>query len=148
MKIIIGSDHGGYEMKELIKTYLISQDYVVEDKGCHNTDSVDYPNLAKDVCQNVLEEKDTLGVLVCGTGIGMSIMANKIDGIRAGLCHTELEAKLTREHNNANILCLGGRIIGTELANAIVDTFIKTKFSNDARHQRRVDMLNCSCELK
>lgn len=148
MKIIIGSDHGGYEMKEIVKKFLISLDYVVEDTGCFSEEATDYPEIAKTVSQEVLRNNENLGILICGTGIGMSIMANKIDGIRAGLCHTEIEAQLTREHNNANVLCLGGRIIGTELAKAIVKRFVETTFSQDERHQKRVEMLHLTCELK
>lgn len=142
MRIILGADHGGYEMKEIIKKHLIEQNLTVDDKGCYSTDSVDYPQIGKAVCQATLEDKDNLGILICGTGIGMSMMANKIEGIRAGLCHTEIEAKLTREHNNANILVLGGRILGPELAKAITDAFLKTPFSNDERHKRRICMFD------
>ncbi len=144
MKIIIGSDHGGFELKEILKTHLISKNHTVDDKGCYSTDSVDYPQIAEDVCKTTLEDKENLGILICGTGIGMSMMANKMKGIRAGLCHTEIEAKLTREHNNANVLVLGGRIIGSELAKAIADTFIATDFSNEERHERRVCMMDGS----
>lgn len=142
MRIIIGADHGGYEMKEILKIHLISQNYTVDDKGCYSTDSVDYPLIAQDVCKATLEDKKNLGILICGTGIGMSMIANKIKGIRAGLCHTEIEAKLTREHNNANILVLGGRIIGSELAKSITETFISTNFSKEERHERRIKMMD------
>lgn len=141
MRIILGSDHGGYEMKEILKTHLIAQNYTVEDKGCFSTDSVDYPEITKEVCTEVLKNEENLGILICGTGIGMSMAANKIQGIRAGLCHTEIEARLTREHNHANVLTLGGRIIGTELAKAIVEKFVTTDFSNDERHKRRVKLI-------
>ena len=144
MKIVIGSDHGGYELKKIIKKHLINQNITVDDKGCYSTDSVDYPEIAQAVCNSVAEEKNNLGILICGTGIGMSIAANKIKGIRAGLCHTEIEAKLTRQHNHANVLCLGGRIIGTELAKSIVDKFIITEYSKDKRHLHRVSMLDNS----
>ena len=145
MKIVIGSDHGGYELKKIIKKHLINQNITVDDKGCYSTDSVDYPEIAQAVCNSVAEEKNNLGILICGTGIGMSIAANKIKEIRAGLCHTEIEAKLTRQHNHANVLCLGGRIIGTELAKTITDTFITTDFSNEERHKRRVKILKKMC---
>ena len=141
MKIIIGSDHGGFELKEILKTHLIANNHTVDDKGCYSTDSVDYPEIAENVSKAILEDKENLGILICGTGIGMSMMANKMKGIRAGLCHTEIEAKLTREHNNANILVLGGRIIGSELAKAIADTFIATDFSNEERHERRIKLM-------
>ena len=146
MKVILGSDHGGYEMKEIIKTHLISQNITVDDKGRYSTDSVDYPEIAEDVSKDVLNDKENLGILICGTGIGMSMIANKFKGIRAGLCHTEIEAKLTRAHNNANVLVLGGRIIGPELAKAITDTFLATPFSEDERHERRVCMIDESGE--
>lgn len=144
MKIIIGADHGGFEMKEIIKKDLITKNHIVDDKGCYSTDSVDYPEIAQDVCKTTLENKNSLGILICGTGIGMSMMANKIKGIRAGLCHTEIEAKLTREHNNANVLVLGGRILGAELAKAITETFITTEFSEEERHKRRICMFDGS----
>lgn len=142
MKIILGSDHGGFELKEILKKDLISQNYIVDDQGCYSMDPVDYPEIAKNVCKSVSDKKNNLGILICGTGIGMSMVANKIKGIRAGLCHTEIEAKLTKEHNNANILVLGGRIIGAELAKAITNIFIETPFSNEERHKRRICMLD------
>ncbi len=144
MRIIIGADHGGFELKESLKKYLEDKGLTVEDKGCYSKDSVDYPQIAQDVCKATLEAKENLGILICGTGIGMSMMANKIKGIRAGLCHTEIEAKLTREHNDANVLVMGGRIIGAELAKSITDAFVSTPFSNAERHERRICVINGS----
>lgn len=142
MRIILGSDHGGYEMKEMLKKHLTKLKYPIDDKGCYSPEIVDYPEIATEVSQTVLESPKNIGILICGTGIGMSIMANKIKGIRAGLCHTELEARLAREHNHANILVLGGRILGAELVKSITEVFLKTPFSKDDRHKRRVCILN------
>ena len=138
MKICIGSDHGGYALKlELIK-HLKARGYEVSDVGCDSDASCDYPIYAKAVTDIITEKKADLGILVCGTGIGMSMAANKVKGIRAALCHDVFSAKATREHNYANILCMGARVVGPGLAEMIVDTFIDTPFSNDERHIRRI----------
>jgi len=141
MKIFIGSDHGGFELKEILREYLASQNHEVSDEGCFSTDSVDYPDIAKKVSKKVLENKNSKGILMCGTGIGISISANKIKGIRAALCGNEYMAKMAREHNDANILCLGGRVIGSELGKSIIDTFLKNKFNDEERHKRRVEKM-------
>lgn len=143
--IFLGSDHAGFDLKEEL------QDYVKEalglnslDMGCFSKDSVDYPDIAKAVCDQVIK-KNAIGILVCGTGIGMSISANKIKGIRAALCRTEYEARMARAHNHANVLCLGGRITGTDFANDITKVFLETKEEGD-RHQRRVEkIMNLEC---
>lgn len=140
MKVAIGSDHAGYDMKENIKKYLISQNVEVIDCGTHSDSSVDYPDYAKAVCTKILDKETTLGILVCGTGIGMSIAANKIHGVRAALCLYPTMAELSRKHNNANILVLGGRIMGTDIARWTVDAFIRTSFDG-GRHQNRLDKI-------
>ena len=139
-KIIIGSDHGGFDLKEIIKKELIRQSFEVEDVGCHNTDSVNYPEIGKSVSQAVASGKVERGILICGTGIGMSITANRYQNIRATLCHDHLTAKLSREHNNSNVLVLGGRLLGDVLALDILDTWLNTPFEG-GRHQLRLDMI-------
>ena len=139
MKVIIGSDHGGFFLKNKIIEHL-KNNYDIEDVGCYSTDSCDYPDIAKLVCKKVTAEH-ALGILVCGTGIGMSIYANKINGIRASHCTDTFSARLTRQHNDSNILCLGERITGFGLALDIVDEWLNASFEG-GRHQRRVDMIN------
>ncbi len=139
MKIFIGSDHGGFELKNRISEYLKIKKYDVEDLGCFSNDSVDYPDIASKVAHSVVEN-DTLGILVCGTGIGMSIAANKINGVRASLVSDVFSAKATREHNNSNILCLGQRVIGDGLALEIVDNYLSSKFQ-EGRHLNRVNKI-------
>ncbi len=141
MKISIGSDHGGYELKELIISFLQQPNHEVVDMGCFTNASVDYPDFAEKVCQSVRAGESEQGILICGTGIGMSIAANRYRDIRAALCHEAFTARMSREHNNANILCLGARVIGIEIALDIVRTWINTEFSG-GRHQRRLDMLS------
>lgn len=142
MKIAIGSDHGGYELKLQIIKHLTDRGIAVDDKGCYSTESCDYPIYAKAVAEDVAAAKSDLGILICGTGIGMSLAANKVEGIRAALCHDCFSAKATKEHNNANVLCMGARVIGPGLALMIVDDFIDTPFSNDERHIRRINMFS------
>ncbi|MBR6403127.1 MAG: ribose 5-phosphate isomerase B [Eubacterium sp.] len=138
MKICIGSDHGGYALKLELIEHLKARGFEVSDVGCDSEASCDYPIYAKAVTDIITEKKADLGILVCGTGIGMSMAANKVEGIRAALCHDVFSAKATREHNNANILCMGARVVGAGLAEMIVDTFVDTPFSNDERHIRRI----------
>ena len=126
MKIIIGSDHGGYYLKQEIIDHLIGKGFDVSDVGCDTPESCDYPIYAEKLTNELLATPDALGILVCGTGIGMSMAANKKKGIRAALCHDTFSAQATREHNNANVLCMGARVIGPGLALKVVDTFIKT----------------------
>lgn len=139
--IAIGCDHGGYELKQEIIGYLEAKGLEYKDFGSYTKDSVDYPIYAKEVCKSILEGESEQGILICGTGIGISIAANKIKGIRAALCHDCFSAEATKAHNNANVCCMGGRIIGGALAMKIVDTFLSTPFSNDARHIRRTKMM-------
>ncbi len=141
MRIAIGSDHGGYEYKQEILKYLEERDYEVKDFGTYSKESCDYPVIAKAVAKAVVSGEYERGILICGTGIGMSIAANKVRGVRAALCSDTFSAHATREHNNSNILCLGQRAIGDKLALDIVDVWLKTEFSGDSRHQRRIDMI-------
>ena len=138
--IAIGSDHGGFELKRDIINHLNELNIICRDFGCFDTGSVDYPDIAEEVCGYVLEDKDRVGILVCGTGIGMSMAANKIHGIRAAVCTDVYSAKYTKLHNDANVLCLGGRVSGPGLAELIVDTFLETHFEG-GRHKRRVDKI-------
>ena len=138
MKIAVGSDHGGFEFKQLILDFLNGLGIDVEDAGCYSLDSVDYPDFADKVCLKVQNKECDRGILVCGTGIGMSIGANRHRDIRAALCHEAFTARMSREHNNANVLCLGGRVIGPEIALDIVRTWVETEFAG-GRHQRRID---------
>ncbi len=140
-QIIIGADHGGFQLKEIIRNELVSQSLEVEDAGCYNTDSVNYPYIGKIVSEAVASGKVERGILICGTGIGMSITANRYKNIRATLCHDHLTAKFSREHNNSNILILGGRLLGDVLALDIVDTWLNTPFEG-GRHQLRLDMID------
>lgn len=138
--IAIGSDHGGFELKQKIIEHLSGKEIEVFDCGAFSTDSVDYPDIAKEVCLSILGNKQRFGILICGTGIGISIAANKIKGIRAALCHNEYDAKMARAHNDANVLCLGGRVIGPGMAIEIVDAFLAEKHLG-GRHKRRVDKI-------
>ena len=140
LTVAIGSDHGGFDYKESIIKHLKANNINVIDVGTYSKESCDYPVFAKKVAEKILSKEADKGVLICGTGIGMSIAANKIKGIRAALCHDTFSAKATRAHNNSNILCLGQRVIGKYLALDIVDLFLSTKFEG-GRHQRRIDML-------
>ena len=141
MKIAVASDHGGFALKEKVKEHLIERGFDVEDLGTHSEESVDYPVYGKACGEAVASGKADLGVVVCGTGIGISIAANKVKGIRCGLCTSVEMAHLTKQHNNANILALGGRTTEPELALKIVDEWLDTE-SEGVRHQRRVDMLD------
>jgi len=138
--IAIGCDHGAFELKLEIIKHLQNRGVEVKDMGCNDTNSCDYPIYAKAVADEVASGNAELGILVCGTGIGMSMAANKVEGIRAALCADCFSAQATREHNNANILCMGARTTGVGLALMIVDRFVDTPFSNDERHIRRINM--------
>ena len=140
MKIFIGSDHGGYNLKEKIKEVFTPLGYEFEDVGTDSLNSCDYPIFAKKVAEKVIET-DGRGILVCGTGIGMSICANKFKGIRASHCTDTFSARMTREHNNSNILCLGERITGQDLALDIVKIWLETPFSNGERHINRLNLI-------
>lgn len=139
--IYIGCDHGGFALKQEIFKY-IKEDLAekIEDLGCYDTSSVDYPDYAEKVCRKVIAE-NAKGILICGTGIGISIAANKITGIRCALCSEPFSAEMTRRHNNANVLAMGGRTVGTELAKSIVKAFLSTEFDG-GRHQKRLDKIS------
>jgi len=140
VKIALGSDHGGLEFKKQIIMHLESKNIEIIDCGTYTEDSCDYPDYALKVATDVVEEKCELGILICGTGIGIGIAANKVPGIRAALCHDTFSAHAAREHNNANILTLGARVIGIGLALDIVDTFLSAEFQGE-RHQKRIDKI-------
>lgn len=136
--IAIGSDHGGYELKKEIIAYLEDNNLEYKDYGTYTPDSCDYPVYAKKVARAILSGECEKGILICGTGIGISITANKFKGIRAALCHDCFSAQATREHNDANIVAMGARVVGSGLAVKIVDTFLNTEFSGDERHINRI----------
>ncbi len=137
MKIAIGADHAGFKLKESVKGFLKILNVFVTDFGTNSEESVDYPDYAIPVAEAVAKKEFDFGILICGTGIGMSITANKVKGIRAALCNELFTAHCSKEHNNANVLCMGGRIVGEELANEIVKTWLYSEFQG-GRHQRRV----------
>lgn len=140
MKIIIGSDHGGIHLKEVLKQHLAERGIDVSDAGTYTEDSCDYPDIALKVCREIAKGNAERGVLVCGTGIGMSMAANKVDGIRAALCGDVFSAAMSREHNDANVICLGERVLGSGLAVRILDTWLDTEFAG-GRHERRVNKI-------
>ena len=140
-KIAIASDHGGFDLKESIISHLLNTGWEVDDLGPHSRDSVDYPDYGVKLAEEVAEKKVDRGIVICGTGIGMSIVVNRFPGIRGTLCSDVFTAKLCREHNNSNILVLGGRVIGEGLAAEIVNTWLNTPFEG-GRHQRRLDKIN------
>ena len=139
--LAIGSDHGGFELKNHVMKHLDGLGIEYKDYGCYDENSVDYPDIAKAVGEAVANGECERGILICGTGIGISIAANKINGIRAALCSDVYSAKMTKEHNNANIICMGGRVIGRELAFMIVDTWLNAEFQG-GRHQARIDKIH------
>lgn len=139
--IIIGSDHAGYSLKEEIKKYLEIINMKYEDIGTKNAESVDYPDIAASLSKKVLEDPKNVGILICGTGIGVSMTANRFKGIRAALCTYPYMAKMARNHNDANVLCLGGRLISPSLANETVNVFLNEKFEG-GRHKRRTDKMD------
>ena len=138
MKIAVGCDHGGFEHKNAISEHLKERGFEVTDYGILELQSVDYPDIAVKLCDSIVNGDNELGILVCGTGIGMSIAANKVNGIRAAACSEHFSAKYTRLHNNSNVLCLGGRVIGVGTAIELVDLFVDTEFEG-GRHQTRID---------
>ncbi len=140
--IAIGSDHGGYDLKQLVIQYLEEKQIPYQDMGCDSRASVDYPVYGKAVAQAVADGSCEKGIVICTTGIGISIAANKVPGVRCALCSDTLSARMTRLHNNANVLAMGGGMIGPNLAMDIVETFLNTPFSEEEKHKRRVDMLN------
>jgi ribose 5-phosphate isomerase B len=140
-RIALGADHAGYPVKESIKKYLESAGYAVDDQGTWSEESVDYPDYGKAVGERVAAKRDDYGIVVCGSGIGISIAANKVPGIRAALAHDETTARLSREHNDANVLALGGRIVTPAQAIEMVKAFLATPFAQ-GRHQRRIDQIS------
>lgn len=138
MRIVIGADHAGYELKQIIAAYLRHLGHEVIDKGTHSDDPVDYPDYAEAVALAIVHGEAERGVLICGSGVGASVAANKIPGIRAGLCHNTYAARQGVEHDDMNVLVLGARVIGVEMARELVDTFLRAKFNGEERHRRRV----------
>ncbi|MCI9462827.1 MAG: ribose 5-phosphate isomerase B [Lachnospiraceae bacterium] len=138
----IGSDHGGYDLKQAVIAYLEEKGIAYKDFGCKDKSSCDYPIYGRAVAEAVADGTCEKGIVICTTGIGISIIANKIPGIRCALCADTVSAQLTRQHNDANVLAMGGGIIGNNLALSIVDTFLHTEFSGEEKHQRRINMIN------
>lgn len=141
MKIAIGSDHGGFALKVVLLPMLQNLGYEIDDVGCYDTGSVDYPAFADTVCERVSGGSADCGILICGTGIGMSMAANKKDGIRAALCSDHYTASMSREHNDANVLCLGERVTGPGVAEEIVKVWLETSFGG-GRHLRRIQLFS------
>lgn len=141
MKIAIGSDHGGYDLKRCVIRHLEERGMQCEDVGCQSKESCDYPVFGHAVAREVAEGRADKGIVICTTGIGISMAANKVSGIRCALCADTLSAKMTRLHNNANVLALGAGVLGVNLALEITDVFLDTEFSGEERHQRRIDLI-------
>lgn len=141
MRLAIGCDHGGFELKQEIIKFLESEGHEIKDFGTHSAKSCDYPDIALPVAEAVVAKEFEFGILICGTGIGIGIAANKVPGVRAALCSDTFSAHATRQHNNANILTLGQRVVGAGLALDIVKTFISSEFEGD-RHQKRIDKIS------
>ncbi len=141
MTIAIGSDHAGFPLKQVVKSWLEEHGYEVDDLGTYDTKSVDYPDYAAAVAHAVAEGKADRGILICGTGIGMSMSANKVPGIRAALCTDVYTARMSRRHNDANVLCMGARVIGPGVAESIVEAWLSEEFEG-GRHARRVGKIN------
>ncbi len=141
MKYFIGADHAGIDIKAYVKELFENLGHEVVDLGPDTKDRVDYPDYAAKVCEAVLEEKDSKGILICGSGIGMSMAANKFDGIRAALCHNEYSAQMAREHNDANVICIGERVSGFGMVEAIVKAWDTASFAG-GRHEGRVEKIN------
>ena len=144
LKIAVGCDHAGVDYKNRLAEYLKSSGYEVFDCGTYGKESVDYPLFAEKVCKKVIGSEADFGILICGTGIGMSMAANKFKEIRAALCTDVIMAEFTRKHNNANVLCMGARIIAYEMAEAVTEKFLNTDFEG-GRHCKRIEMFSCSC---
>lgn len=140
MKIGIGSDHGGFELKEILKDYLVEKGHSLVDVGCYSEDSVDYPDIGEDLCREVIEGNIDEAIAICGTGIGISIACNKVKGIRAAHVTDTFSARASKNHNNANVLCMGARITGVEIAKDIVDNYLESSFDH-GRHERRVNKI-------
>ena len=142
MKIVIGSDHAGFELKEQVAAFARELGHEVIDVGTDNgTDAVDYPDYAESVCKAIMNNQAARGILICGSGVGASVAANKLPGIRAGLCHDTYAAHQGVEHDEMNVLVMGGRIIGPELARELVKAYLSAQFTNKARHRRRLEKI-------
>ena len=141
MKVSIGCDHGGYDLKEEIKKHLIERGIEVVDVGCDRKERCDYPIYGREAALKVADKTCDKGIVICTTGIGISITANKVKGIRCALCSEPLSAKMARLHNDANMLAMGAALIGINMAKEITDTFLDTPFSGDERHQKRIDLI-------
>lgn len=142
MKIAVASDHGGFSLKEEVTRFLGEQGVEFEDLGCFAAESVDYPDIALKLAESVAAGRHRLGILMCGTGLGVNIAANKVRGIRAAQCHDTYSARMAREHNDANVLTMGGRVIGPDLAREIVRVFVNTAHPAEPRHDRRIAMIS------
>jgi len=143
MKVALAADHRGHVVKEKISALLVERNFQVLDMGTNTSRSVDYPDLAYPAAKSVADGQADLAILVCGSGIGMTICANKVHGIRAALCHDELTAQMSRRHNNANVLCLASDVLGEELIRRIVISWLETPFESGGRHERRVRKITC-----
>ncbi len=141
MHVYIGSDHGGFKLKEVLKNWMESEGLEFTDLGCFSEESVDYPEIAHEVCEKVNSDPASRGVLVCGTGLGMSMVANKFKGVRAAMCTNEFMAQMAREHNNAQVICMGGRVSDEETSRKMLSMFLKTDFSGEDRHKRRISKI-------
>ena len=141
MRIVVGADHAGFDLKQILAAYLRDRGHEVIDKGTDSTDAVDYPDFAEAVCKAVIDGQAERGLVICGSGVGASVSANKIAGIRAGLCHDTYSAHQGVEHDDMNVLVLGARIIGVELARELVENFLAAKFTGEERHRRRVEKI-------
>ena len=146
MKYYIGADHAGIDIKAYVKDLFEKRGHEVIDLGPYTKDRVDYPDFAAKVCKSILENEGSKGILICGSGIGMSMSANKFDGIRAALCHNEYSAKMSREHNDANVICLGERVSGFGMVEAIVDAWDNASFQG-GRHEGRVEKINALSKM-
>ncbi len=140
MKLVIAADHGAFELKESIKKHLDEKGVTYEDCGCYSKESVDYPRFAYQAASKVAKGEADFGIICCTTGLGVSMAANKVKGVRAAVCTNEMLAEMTRRHNNANVICMGQNVVTPQLANKMVDIFLSTEFEG-GRHQRRVDLL-------
>jgi len=141
MRIAVGADHAGFDLKQILAAYLRHHGHEIIDVGTDNDDPVDYPDYAEAVCKVLLDGRAERGVLICGSGVGTSVCANKIPGIRAGLCHNTYSARQGVEHDDMNVLVLGARVIGIELARELVDSFLGAKFNGEERHRRRLEKI-------
>ena len=141
MRIVIASDHGGFHLKSILTSLLEEMRHTCHDMGPHTADAVDYPDYARKVATAIADGRYDAGILVCGTGQGMAMTANRVEGVRAALCHDTYSARMSREHNDANVLYLGERVVGPGLAAEIVKTWLQAEFSGERRHGRRVAMI-------